>query len=50
VSSKLQKTAKKVAEEATLPEDLQEGREDNNISNLSDEKSSDKEPKLTSDN
>jgi len=28
-------------------EDLQEGREDNNISNLSDEESSDKEPELT---
>jgi len=27
----------------------QEGREDNNISNLSDEESSDKEPELTGD-
>jgi hypothetical protein len=49
VSSKLQKTAKKVAEEAALPEDPQEGQEDNNISNLSDEEPSDKEPGLTGD-
>ena len=35
-----------MAEEATLPEDPQEGREDNNISNLSDEESSDKEPEF----
>ena len=47
--SKLQKTAKKVAGEATLPDDPQEGREDNNISNLSDEGSSDKEPEFTGD-
>ena len=43
----LQKTAKKVAEEAALPEDPQEGQEDNNMSNLSDEESSDEEPELT---
>ena len=46
--SKLQKTAK-VAGKATLPEDPQEGREDNNISNLSGEGSSDKEPELIGD-
>jgi len=39
-------TAKKVAEEAALPEDPQEGQEDNNTSNLSDEESSDEEPEL----
>jgi len=38
-----------VAEEAALPEDPQEGQEDNNTSNLSDEESSDKEPELTGD-
>ena len=49
MSSKLQKTAKKVAEEAALPEDPRKGQEDNNISNLSDEESSDKESVLTGD-
>jgi hypothetical protein len=45
----LQETAKKAAEEAALPEDSQEGQEDDNISNLSDEKPSDEEPELISD-
>ena len=40
--------AKKVVEEATLPKGLQEGQEDNNINNLSDEESLDKEAKLIS--
>jgi len=38
-----------VAEEAALLEDPQEEQEDNNISNLSDEESLDKEPELTGD-
>ena len=38
-----------MAEGATLPEDPQEGQEDNNISDLSDEESSDKDPELTGD-
>ena len=40
---------KKVAEEAALPEDPQEGQEDNNMSNLSDKESSSKEPELSGD-
>ena len=42
----LQEAAKKLAEEATLLEDLQEGQkglEDNNISNSSDKESLDKD-------
>ena len=45
----LQETAKKAVEEATLPEDSQEGQNNDNISNLSDEESSDKEPELIGD-
>ena len=40
----LQKTAKKAVEEAVLSQNSQEGQEDDNISNSSDEESSDKEP------
>jgi len=39
----LQEAAKRVVEEAALPEDLQEGQEDDNISNSSDGESSDKD-------
>ena len=42
----LQETAKKAVKEAALLEDLQEGQEDDNISNSSNEKSLDEEPKL----
>ena len=45
----LQETAKKAIEEAVLPKDLQEGQEEDNISNLSDKESSDEEPELISD-
>jgi len=38
-----------VAEEAALPDDPQERQEENNMSNLSDEESSDKEPELSGD-
>ena len=41
--NKLQKQAAKVVKKATLPENLQEGQEDNNISNSSNKESSDKD-------
>jgi hypothetical protein len=44
----LQETAKKIIKEVSLPKDSQEGQKDNNISNLSDEESSDEEPDLIS--
>ncbi len=44
----LQETAKKSAEEAALLKDSQEGQEDDNISNLSDRESLNKESKLIS--
>ena len=43
----LQEAAKKLAEAAALPEDLQEGQDD--ISNSSDRESSDREPRLIGD-
>ena len=44
----LQKTAKKAAKEATLLKNSQEGQKNNNISNLSNKESLNKEPKLIS--
>ena len=44
----LQETAKKATEKATLLKDSQEGQKNNNISNLSNKESLNKEPKLIS--
>jgi hypothetical protein len=45
----LQEAAKKIVEEAALPEGLQEGQEDNNMSNLSDKESLNEKAELFSD-
>ena len=45
----LQEAAKKVVEEAVLLKDLQKGQEDNDIGNLSNKESLDKDLELISD-